>query len=278
EVGNTQGLRDSATIVITVLEPAITNRPPVVGDLRRTVVIGETVVVDLLEGAVDPDGPSDELRVLSMTSPVLGEAVRNGSLVTFTAGDVTGPVSIAFQVGDAQNGVTPARLNIRIVEPDPEPPIAVDDALTITGPAEPVTFDVLANDSDPDGEPSGLSVVSATAESGTATAAVVGRSVRVTADPEFVGVVRVRYRIEDLDGLDASATATLTVAEAANRPPVAGDDVGEVVRGGTVTVPIALHDLDHDGHAVTYEIVTPPDAALGSARLDAGSLVFVAVP
>jgi hypothetical protein len=278
EVVNRQGLRDAATIVITVLEPAITNLPPIVADIARTVEIGETLVVDLLANATDPDGPSDELRVLSMTRPVLGTAVRDGSVVTFEAGDVTGPVSIAFQVGDAQNGVTPARLNIRIVEPEPEPPIAVDDALTIIGPAVPVTFDVLANDSDPDGEPGGLTVVSATVESGQATAAVVGRSVVVTAAPEFVGVVRTRYRIADPDGLTATATAVLTVLEAPNRPPVAGDDVGEVVNGGTVTVPIALNDFDLDGDPLTYSIVSPPDPALGSARLDAGSLVFVAMP
>jgi large repetitive protein len=278
EVGNTQGLSDSATIVITVLQPAIANLPPIVGDIRRTVEIGQTLVVDLLEDATDPDGRRDELRVLSTTTPVLGVAVREGSVVTFVAGDVTGTVSIAFQVGDARDGVTAARLNIRIVEPEPVPPIAVDDVLTITGPAAPVTFDVLANDSDPDGEVGDLRVVSATVESGDATAAIVGRSVRVTARPAFVGVVRVRYRIEDLDGLGDDAVATLTVLEAPNRAPTAVDDVGEVVNGGTVTVPIALNDFDLDGDPLTYSIVTPPDPALGTARLDAGSLVFAAVP
>jgi hypothetical protein len=278
EVANSQGLRDTATIVITVREPAITNLPPVVPTISRTVEIGETIVIDLLAGATDPDGPVAELRVLSMTTPVLGIATREGNVVTFVAGDVTGPVSIAFQVGDALNGVTPARLNIRIVEPDPEPPVAVDDALTITGPATPVTFDVLANDSDPDGERGDLVVVSATVESGDATAAVAGRSVVVTAEPEFVGVVRVRYRIRDLDGLVDDAVIALTVLEAPNRPPTAVDDVGQVVNGGTVTVPIALNDFDPDGDPLTYSIVTPPDPALGSARLDVGSLVFAAVP
>ena len=278
EIVNSQGSRDAATIVITVRQPEITNLAPVVGDIGRTVETGTTIVVDLLEAATDPDGPPEELRVLSMTTPVLGIAVRDGSRVTFEAGDVPGAVSIAFQVGDAQNGVTPARLNIRIVEPDPEPPVAVDDALTITGPAVPVTFDVLANDSDPDGERAELAVVSATVETGEAVAAIVGRSVVVTAAPEYVGVVRVGYRIEDADGLGATAAATLTVLEAPNRPPTAVDDAAQVVNGGTVTVPIALNDFDLDGDPLVYSIVAPPDPALGSARLDDGSLVFVARP
>lgn len=278
EVVNSQGLRDAATIVVTVLEPEIRNLPPIVGNISRTVEIGATITVDLLADATDPDGPRAELRVLSMTRPVLGTAMRDGSIVTFEAGDVVGPVSIAFQVGDAGNGVTPARLNIRIVEPDPEPPDAVDDRLTITGPAEPVTFDVLANDSDPDGERTGLTVVDATLESGDASVAVVANTVVVTAPPEYVGVVRVRYAIADADGLGDTALAILTVLEAPNRPPTAVDDSGEVVNGGTITVPIALNDLDLDGDPLTYSIVSPPDPALGSARLDAGALVFVAVP
>lgn len=277
EVTNAQGLRDSATIVITVLEPPNDNTPPIVPDIARTVETGDILVVDLLEDAED-DAPVEQLSVLSMTTPRLGVATREGSIVEFEAGTVAGPVSIAFQVGDMDGAVTPARLNIRIIEPIPEPPVARDDARTIVGPAVPTAIDVLANDIDPDGDPGDLRIASTEVRSGPATVSVAGGEIVVDAEAEYVGDVVVGYTVEDPDGLTDTATTVLTVLQPPNRAPVAEDDAAQVVNGGSVTVPIAFNDSDIDGDPLSISIVQFPDAALGSARLVDSSLVFDAVP
>ncbi len=278
EVRNSQGLSASATIVVSVLEPEVTNAPPVVENEDVTIEVGESIVIDLLANDSDPDGPESELRVLSSTRPSLGTASRTGGLIEFDAGVVTGFTTITYQVGDANNGVTTGRAFIRIVEPEPIAPFATDDARTITGPAVPITVDVLVNDGDPDGNANELRIVSADLVSGDATIEAGRNTIVIAAAPEFVGDVVVDYTIADADGLTDTARVTLTVLEAPNRPPLPGDDASQVANGGTVSVPIALNDSDPDGDQLVYSIVSGPDPALGTARLDLGSLVFTAVP
>src|SRR5690606_31578004 len=144
------GLRASAAIIVNVVPPVLTNQAPVVVDEDYVVTVGQTITVDVLANDSDPDGPHSELRVVSSTTPTLGTAVRSGGLITFTAGTVTGPTSITYQVADARGGLTTGRLVIRIVSPVPQAPITAPDRRTIRGPGVPTTIDVLANDVDPD--------------------------------------------------------------------------------------------------------------------------------
>ena len=278
EVGNSQGLRATATIIVSVLEPEVTNAPPIVNDEDETVAIGETIVIDVLANDDDPDGPRSELRVLSSTRPTRGTATRTGGLIRFAAGPAVGITTIVYQVGDASTGVTTGRLVIRIVEPDPVAPFANDDARTITGPAVPTTIAVLANDGDPDGDVRDLRITNATVLTDAGTVRIERDAITISVAAEFVGDVIVSYTIADPDGLVASARVVLTVLEAPNRPPTAVDDATQVANGGTVTVPIALNDSDPDGDPLTYSIVAAPDPARGSARLELGALVFDAVP
>ncbi|NNE10632.1 MAG: tandem-95 repeat protein, partial [Ilumatobacter sp.] len=280
EVTNTQGLRASATIVVSVLEPEISNLPPDVNDEEVTVEIEETISVDVLANDSDPDGPDSELRVLSSTRPALGTATRRDGRIDFEAGRTVGVVVITYQVGDDSTGVTAGRLIIRIVEPEPVPPFTNDDAFTITGPAVPTTVDVVQNDGDEDGLRMDLRIIAAELVSGEADITFGTDTIVFDAEPDYVGTVVVSYRIVDLDGLTATGRAVLTVLEAPNRPPQPSDDAGTVANGGSITVPIALNDADPDGDPLTYSIVSPPDPGLGTARLELGSggLVFDAVP
>ncbi len=88
EVVNSQGLRATASIVVSVIAPAVENVPPVVTDEEVTVAFNESVAVDVLANDTDPDGGLGSLRVLSSTSPILGVAVRSGGTITFEAGEV----------------------------------------------------------------------------------------------------------------------------------------------------------------------------------------------
>ena len=82
--------------------------------------------------------------------------MRDGGTIRYTASDVPGPVTITYQVGDANGAMATGRLVIRVREPDPEPPVALDDRRTITGPGVATTIAVLDNDDDPDGDPAAL--------------------------------------------------------------------------------------------------------------------------
>jgi hypothetical protein len=278
EVINDQGLRASASIIVSVREPLLTNRPPEVVNDSLTVEVGRTASIDVVANDRDPDGPSDRLTLVSSTAPTLGTATRTGNVITFVAGRETGTTTINYQVADIEGAVSLGFLRVRIVEPVNQPPIAVADTQSIFGPGVPTQFSVLANDSDPDQTPGGLSVVSASRVSGDGTVSLSGNVVTITPNPDFIGQVVASYTMRDGGGLTATATATLTIAPPLNRPPDARDDTAEVVNGGSVTVAVLFNDTDPDGDRLTVRIVGPPDSRLGSATLSGDRITFVATP
>ena len=66
-------------------------------------------------------------------------------------------------------------------------PIARPDARIIPGPGTTQSFDVLANDSDPDGDGTGLVVASAVRDAGEGEVTRTDSLVTITPNPDFVG-------------------------------------------------------------------------------------------
>ena len=279
EVTNAQGLTASASIIVSVREPAITNLAPEAKLDSLTVEVGRTASIDVLDNDSDPDGANADLELVSSTAPVLGTATRDGRVITFVAGTQTGNATINYQVADSEGAMSLGRLRVTITERANEPPIAVPDSLTIFGPATPQQFNVLVNDTDPDETPGGLTVVSAARVSGDATVSLAGSVVTISPPAAFVGQVVATYTISDGLGLTATSNVVLDVQEPLNRPPDARDDGIDVVNGGSVTVPVLLNDSDPDGDPLAVSILSGADASLGSASLNAnGSVSFTATP
>ncbi|HSP29821.1 MAG TPA: Ig-like domain-containing protein, partial [Ilumatobacteraceae bacterium] len=279
EVTNARGLTASASIIVSVRESPITNRPPEANLDSLTVEVGTTASIDVLENDRDPDGPNAQLELVSSTAPVLGTATRSGRVITFVAGNQTGNATINYQVADAEGAVALGRLRVTITERANQAPIAMPDESTIFGPATPQQFNVLANDSDPDETPGGLSVVSAARVSGDATVSQVGSVVTISPAEDFVGQVLATYTIRDGGGLTATSNIVLTVLEPLNRPPDARDDGASVANGGSTTVAVLLNDSDPDGDALSVSIVSGADGSLGSTSLNANkSIGFTATP
>jgi Bacterial Ig domain len=279
EVTNARGLTASASILISVREPEITNQPPEAVLDSLSLEVGTTASIDVLANDRDPDGTNAELELVSSTAPVLGTATRNGRVITVVAGNQVGNATINYQVADAEGAVSLGRLRVTITERVNQPPIAVPDTSTIFGPGTPQQFDVLANDSDPDETPGGLSLTSAARVSGDATVSTSGSIVTITPVPSFVGQIVATYTIRDGEGLTATSNVVLTVQEPLNRPPDARDDNLELVNGGSVSVPVLLNDTDPDGDALSVSIVSGADPALGSTGLNANkSIAFTAIP
>jgi hypothetical protein len=276
EVTNSQRLLAQATIVISVLPPSTTNQPPLVPDRNADVAVNDRFRFDLLEGVTDPDGPTSGLRVVSSTTPSAGVAERDGRYLYYTAGPILTTTAISYQVADDDGGVTTGRIAIRIVEHE-EPPQAVADGRSIEAPGTPQIFEVLENDTD-DGPPSELTLDGVRVTSGSGTAAISGRSVTLTPQPDFVGDLIAEYTVRDADGLTDTGTITLEIRPPRNRAPIAGDDQAQVASGGRISVPIALNDLDPDGDLLLYTISSGPDPAIGSARLQNGLLEFTSTP
>ena len=114
----------------------------------------------------------------------------------------SGPPQFELQV-TAEDNQYEAQANVVVHVIDlPEAPEAADDRAE-TPEDTPTVIDVLANDSDPDGDP--LRVASVTApEHGTATMAAGG--IRYAPESNWHGMDRFTYTVSDAGGLTAKAT------------------------------------------------------------------------
>ncbi len=147
-------------------------------------------------------------------------------------------------------------------------PIANDDTAS-TDEDTAVTIPVLANDSDPEGDP--LTVASASAGHGSVTVNANG-TVTYTPDPDFNGTDTITYTVDDGQGGTDTATVTVTV-NAVNDAPVAGDDVAATAFDTPVTIAVLGNDTDVDGDILS--ISGTPTSADGLVAVNPdGTITF----
>jgi len=148
----------------------------------------------------------------------------NGTLVldpdqsfTYTpAPGFAGIDGFTYTVRDADGATAVGQVTITVLAPN-DPPLPADDEATTSAAA--VTIDVLANDSDPDGDPVELVAVGTPAY-GSVTVNP-DRSLTYWPQEGFQGTDRFSYTVSDRRGASAAATVTVRV-ERSNAPPVGG--------------------------------------------------------
>ena len=159
----------------------------------------------------------DALSVSAVTQPVTGSAAitNGGQAVTYTPpAGFGGTVTFTYTVIDSHGGSANATVTITVTAPasSNRNPNALDDVFTSSTTSS-LPILVLANDSDPNGDP--LAVVSVTQPPrGTAAVAAQGLMVSYTPQAGFVGVDQFTYTVSDGRGGTASATVRVTVIAA----------------------------------------------------------------
>ncbi|HEV2855700.1 MAG TPA: cadherin-like domain-containing protein [Thermoanaerobaculia bacterium] len=144
------------------------------------------------------------------------------------------------------------------------PPSAQDDTAS-TVEDTPVTVNVLANDSDPNGLP--LTVTAASADNGSTVTINPDSTITFTPYPENGGYTEtVTYTVSNGFATD---TATLSVwIEPVNDPPVAVDDAANVIEDSYVVLDLISNDDDPDGEEWRLEVISIGPAAHGTLALD----------
>lgn len=229
------------------------NRPPVAVDDVATTARDTAVAIAVLANDSDPDG--DALTVLSATQPGNGSVVVGaGGVITYTpAAGFTGSDAFGYTIADPDGLTATATVTVTVQPPANLPPVAnPDSAVTRTG--EPVQIDVLANDSDPDGDPL---AVAAVGQPGNGTAVLGGDGrITYTSLPGFTGTDTFSYTVEDGRGGSAVGQVTVLVNPAGNRPPLARPDFVDVLKGGRVDIDVLANDSDPDGDPLTVTQVS----------------------
>ena len=142
------------------------------------------------------------------------------------------------------------------VAPVNDDPVAADDTAT-TDEDVPVTIEVLANDTDVDGN--GLTVT-AIATAPLSGAAVINGDDTVTYTPatDFFGVDEFEYEISDGNGGTTTAWVRFVVVNPVNDAPVADDDSATVDEDGAVTVTVLTGDTDVENDPLSVTAVSAP--------------------
>jgi hypothetical protein len=165
-------------------------------------------VIDVLANDSDPNG--DTLTIVSVTSPANGCVINNGTSVTYTPNPgFNGIDTFTYTIDDGNGNTDTATVTVNVSpgggDGGNNPPDAVDDN-AVTNRNTPVTIDVLANDSDPDGDPL---VVSAVTQPTVGSVVNNGSNVTFTPRRNFRGTVTFTYTAAD--GRGGTDTATVTV-------------------------------------------------------------------
>ena len=149
------------------------------------------------------------------------------------------------------------------------PPAAADDVVTVRENGS-LEINVLANDSDPDGDTLSVSIVTPPAN-GTASVTA-GQRVLYTPAQNFTGADTLTYQDDDGHGNTATAHVFITVVPNANHPPVAMPDSFSVARNNTITADVLANDYDPDGDPIMLTGVGP--LSCGAVSITGNKLSF----
>ena len=276
-VTDANGATAQATVRVTVA--AAPNGPPTAQPDAYQTAAGTTLTVPapgVLANDTDPNG--DPITAVLATTVSNGTLVLqpNGSFGYAPAEGFSGTDSFTYRASDGTATSAPATVTITVSAAPNAAPVAQDDAQSVDAGGA-VTVDVLANDSDPDGDPLTVTAVS-TPSKGTAQVTAGGAAVRYTANAGTSGQDTFTYTVSDGT---ATATATVTITiRAVNRPPTAQNDAYTTPedQARTVAAPgVLANDTDPDDDVLAAVLAS--DVSNGSLVLRAnGSFTYTPDP
>ncbi len=203
-ISDGQGGFDTATVSLTV--NPVNDVPVAVNDIRS---LDEDNALNINVLANDTDVDGNTLTVSGFTQPANGTVTNGpGGTLTYTPNaNYNGPDSFTYTISDGQGGFSTATVSLT-VNPVNDPPVAVDD-IGETTKKDVVDIDVLANDTDLDGDT--LTVDSFTNGTyGTVTQNPDG-TLKYTPNGSFVGTDTFQYTISDGNGGFDTGTVTITI-------------------------------------------------------------------
>jgi parallel beta-helix repeat protein/VCBS repeat-containing protein len=184
------------------------NDPPVAVDDTAATDEDLPVVINVLANDSDPDG--DSLFITEVTQGAKGNVEINsdGTLTYRPHRDANGTDSFTYTISDGHGGRATASVAVTIAPINDAPLTQDDEAATQLG--VPVTVNVRANDSDPDGDPLTVTAVSQGANG----SVVINTDGTVTYTPNtgFFGVDSFTYEVSDGQGGTAEGAVTVEVA------------------------------------------------------------------
>jgi hypothetical protein len=240
------------------------NRPPIALDDSASTVETTPVQVNVLANDSDPE--NDALTVTGITQPGHGAATNNGNgTVTYTASSgFTGSDTFTYTVSDGQHSST-AKVTVSVQRAPNHVPNALDDSAETTR-NHSVVIQVIANDSDPDGDPLTITNTSDPPHGGAD--ANQNGTITYTPDTGYTGPDSFTYTVSDGKGGTDTATVSVTVTAPPNSAPDAADDSATTLDSTPVTIAVLSNDTDPDGDSLSVGSVTRPANGTATRNTD----------
>ena len=267
-VADGEGATAEAIVKVTV-----DNDAPVSDDAVDRVEVGPGGTATLGTYA-DPNG--DTLALTLDGELTRGTIALTDGQVTSTARRDAAPGTdvVRYTVRDTRGGQTPGSVTVTVTVN--RPPTAVnDDAGDVTASkGGRVEVDVVANDTDLDGDELRIARVIGTHHGTVQVEETKRRTLVFTYADDFAGTEEISYVVTD-GQYESTATLTVTVV---NDAPVAKDDthLAPVKIGGNATIDVLGNDIDANGDALSLVQVGPGEN--GKVTIEGNRAVYTPNP
>ncbi|WP_169053953.1 Ig-like domain-containing protein [Agromyces sp. H66] len=262
----------------TLAERTDQNRPPLARDDEHGVRPGRTTVLEVLENDTDPDGDVLTVAGTSEVAESQGrlEFIDGGRALQFTPAEgAAGTVSFRYTVDDGRRGVSEASVNVRIVpEPENTAPTSMRSGAVSVEQGQQISYNVLADWRDPDGDD--VFLVNASPTSGDSVRFAPDGYVTFDHTTGELGLKEVAFTVSDGQ---ATATGSLTVdvKQAGSLNPVGTPDFARVFAGETVLIEPLENDLSPSGAPLAMLGVDQvPEGAMVAPNPERGTVAFSA--
>lgn len=250
-INDGNGHNATATVNVTV---ASNNQAPTAVNDTASTASATNVIVNVLNNDTDPD--SDTLTIASVGTAQNGTAVIAGNSISYTPNaNFSGIDSFSYTINDGNGHNATAAVIVTVAPPAiNHAPDAVEDAPS-TDHTVAITINVLANDTDPDGDT--LTVTSITPPTfGTTTLNADGS---VLFDPQGnIGSITFSYTISDGRGGTDSTVVTIASSDpndGNNSFPTIVDDNVETRINTAILIDVFVNDFDADGDTLILDQV-----------------------
>ncbi len=253
------GSATSAVTTASISISAVSDPPSASADAYSTPE--DTVLSVAAPGVLsnDSDVDGDPMTAVLVAGPTQGvlTLAPNGSFTYQFAADANGLVTFRYRASDGTLSSGAVTVSIDVT-PVNDPPSAAPDSKASPH-STAVDIDVLANDTDPDGDALVISSVSQPSEG---SVSVVGGKVRYMPPGDFVGVTTFSYTVSD-GTLGDAAVVTVTVAAPVFVPPTPSPSPTPVPIPQPTTAPAAPSPDEQP--TPTSEPVAPPVPSVSPA-------------
>ena len=252
---------DTAMGVLTITVTPVNDAPIANPDSATILEDAVTTNINVLSNDTDPE--NDSLTISEASTNTGSVSVAGSNLAYTPEADFNGQAVINYTLSDGTDTASGV-LNITVT-PVNDSPVANLDTATINEDSS-TTVNVVANDTDTEGD--SLTITTVSADSGSAT--IVANQIQYTPQADYNGTAVVTYTVSDGEAATA-ATLNITI-NSVNDAPVASPDTATILEDAAATnINVLGNDTDVENDTLSISAVT---ATSGTVTSSAGDVIY----